>query len=81
VTATTWCSRIGILGLPKAKPGFTASFPAPSAVLELLKPVTRFPPMWAYACGVVSSGAPIVEIKYIALVGMILAGPLVCAMR
>ena len=27
------------------------------AVLELLKPVTWFPPMWAFACGVVSSGA------------------------
>ena len=57
-----------------------AAYPAPSAVLELLKPITWFPPMWAYACGVVSSGAPIVENKYVALVGMILAGPLVCAM-
>ena len=30
--------------------------PDPAAVLELLKPITWFPPMWAYGCGVVSSG-------------------------
>ena len=34
--------------------------PAPSlaTVLELLKPITWFPPMWAFGCGVVSSGLP-----------------------
>ncbi|MEO1305203.1 MAG: bacteriochlorophyll/chlorophyll synthetase, partial [Pseudomonadota bacterium] len=26
-------------------------------VLELFKPVTWFPPMWAFMCGVVSTGA------------------------
>jgi len=36
--------------------------------------------MWAFACGVVSSGAPIVENRYTALVGVLLVGPLVCAM-
>jgi chlorophyll synthase len=60
--------------------GSAASYPAPSAVLELLKPITWFPPMWAFACGVVSSGVPIVQHGYTALVGMILAGPLVCGM-
>ena len=35
------------------------SRPAPSAILELLKPITWFPPMWAYGCGIVSSGVPI----------------------
>ncbi len=30
--------------------------PQPAAVLELLKPVTWFPPMWAYLCGAVSAG-------------------------
>jgi len=60
--------------------GSAAAYPVPSAVLELLKPITWFPPMWAFACGVVSSGAPIIEHGYTALVGMILAGPLVCAM-
>ena len=57
-----------------------ASVPAPSAILELLKPITWFPPMWAFACGVVSSGVPILDNWYTALTGMILAGPLVCAM-
>jgi chlorophyll/bacteriochlorophyll a synthase len=57
-----------------------AAYPAPSAVLELLKPITWFPPMWAFACGVVSSGVPLATNWYTALVGVILAGPLVCAM-
>ncbi len=56
------------------------AYPAPSAVLELLKPITWFPPMWAFACGVVSSGVPILANWYIALAGIVLAGPLVCAM-
>jgi chlorophyll/bacteriochlorophyll a synthase len=56
------------------------TYPAPSAVLELLKPITWFPPMWAFACGVVSSGVPIWPNWYTALAGIILAGPLVCAM-
>lgn len=57
-----------------------ASYPAPSAVLELLKPITWFPPMWAFSCGVVSAGVPILQNWHVALLGVILAGPLVCAM-
>lgn len=46
--------------------------------MELLKPVTWFAPMWALGCGVVSSGAPILE-RWPSIVGAILlAGPLVC---
>ena len=56
------------------------SYPAPAAVLELLKPVTWFPPMWAFACGVVSSGVPILAHWHVAALGIVLAGPLVCAM-
>ena len=56
------------------------TIPEPAAVLELLKPITWFPPMWAFACGVVSSGAPIMANAGIALTGIVLAGPLVCAM-
>jgi chlorophyll synthase len=53
--------------------------PALSAVTELLKPITWFPPMWAFACGVVASGVP-TEGRWLAvLVGVVLAGPLVCA--
>ncbi len=53
--------------------------PHPAAVLELLKPITWFPPMWAYACGVVSSGAALAGNWPQALLGVLLAGPLVCA--
>ena len=52
--------------------------PSASAFLALLKPVTWFPPMWAYACGVISSGvAPAGRALDVAL-GVFLAGPLVC---
>ncbi|HSQ72923.1 MAG TPA: chlorophyll synthase ChlG [Rubrivivax sp.] len=57
---------------------FTA-LPAPSAVAELLKPITWFPPMWAFACGVVASGAAVTEHWPLVLLGVLLAGPLVCA--
>ena len=53
--------------------------PAPAAVLELFKPITWFPPMWAFGCGVVSSGRPLAGHWTVALVGILLAGPLVCA--
>jgi len=56
------------------------TYPEPSAVLELLKPITWFPPMWAFACGVVSSGQPVLPNARIVLTGIVLAGPLVCAM-
>lgn len=58
----------------------TRTLPAPAAVLELLKPITWFPPMWAFACGVVSSGQPIAANWLVAVTGITLAGPLVCAM-
>jgi len=52
--------------------------PMPSVVLEFLKPITWFPPMWAFGCGVVSAGvAPDHKWALIA-VGIVLAGPLVC---
>ncbi len=54
--------------------------PALSAVLELLKPITWFPPMWAFLCGVVSSGVSITDNWMLMLAGMVLAGPLVCGM-
>ena len=53
--------------------------PAPTAVLELLKPITWFAPMWAFACGVVSSGLPLSTRWIFAFAGVVLAGPLVCA--
>ena len=53
-------------------------FPRLRDVLELLKPVTWFPPMWAFMCGVVSSGVPLGERWGFLVAGMLLAGPLVC---
>ena len=54
--------------------------PEPAAILVLLKPVTWFPPMWAFMCGVVSSGAAILGNAPTILLGIVLAGPLVCGM-
>ena len=53
--------------------------PSLSAVAELLKPITWFPPMWAFACGVVASGASLQDRWPLVLTGVALAGPLVCA--
>jgi chlorophyll synthase len=55
------------------------TLPAPSAVAELLKPITWFPPMWAFACGAVSSGASADGRLWLVAAGVLLAGPLVCA--
>ena len=50
-----------------------------SAVAELLKPITWFPPMWAFSCGVVASGVPMEGRWGLAVIGIALAGPLICA--
>ncbi|MEO1637951.1 MAG: chlorophyll synthase ChlG [Pseudomonadota bacterium] len=50
------------------------------ATLTLLKPHTWFPPMWAYLCGVVSSGANPLDHWPLVLLGLVLAGPIVCGM-
>ena len=52
--------------------------PNAAAVLELLKPITWFAPMWAFACGVVSSGRPMDGRWALVLAGVALSGPLVC---
>ena len=56
------------------------SYPAAGVVLELLKPITWFPPMWAFACGAVSSGVSLTSHWGLLLAGIALSGPLVCAM-
>src|SRR5512140_1940901 len=50
-----------------------------SAVAQLLKPITWFPPMWAFSCGVVASCQPLAGRWWLVLLGIVLAGPLVCA--
>ena len=54
--------------------------PSLISLLELIKPVTWFPPMWAFLCGVVSVGAFNSNNIILILCGLLLAGPLVCGM-
>ena len=52
--------------------------PSASATLALLKPITWFPPMWAFACGVVSVSSSPGDRWAAIVLGVLLAGPLVC---
>jgi len=67
--------------MPSSNPASVDShgLPQPAAVLQLLKPVTWFPPMWAFLCGVVSAGQPFSGQLLIIFLGVLLTGPLVCA--
>ena len=56
------------------------SLPEPRAMLRLIKPVTWFPPIWAYLCGSVSAGVPLASQWPLVVLGMLLAGPIVCGM-
>jgi chlorophyll synthase len=55
-------------------------YPEPRAMLRLIKPITWFPPVWAFLCGAVSSGIPIGANWPTVVLGMVLAGPVVCGM-
>ena len=55
-----------------------ARIPAIRDVVELTKPVTWFPPMWAFMCGVVSSGVSIADNWIFLTAGIVLTGPIVC---
>jgi len=55
-------------------------YPEPRAMLRLLKPITWFPPIWAFLCGAVASGVPLGANWQTVLLGMVLAGPVVCGM-
>lgn len=61
-----------------ASPIPAATRPDFGAVLELLKPITWFPPMWAFGCGVVSSGVSSAGRWPLIALGVLLAGPMVC---
>jgi chlorophyll synthase len=55
-----------------------AALPAAADVLELSKPITWFPPMWAFGCGVLASGQPVAGKVLLLVAGVALTGPLVC---
>ncbi|GAB0116767.1 chlorophyll synthase ChlG [Acidisoma sp. 7E03] len=70
----------GTLGLmrPAAERPPAGRTPSPRAVLELLKPITWFAPIWAFGCGVVSAGGPGHRGWAVVALGAVLAGPLAC---
>ncbi|MBU3725788.1 MAG: chlorophyll synthase ChlG [Burkholderiaceae bacterium] len=57
----------------------TRATPDLMAVAELLKPITWFPPMWAFTCGVIASDVELLPNIGLILIGLLLTGPLVCA--
>lgn len=62
-----------------SNPALTVERPELLAVLQLLKPITWFPPMWAFMCGLVSSGVALSDFRWSLLIaGVLLTGPLVC---
>ncbi len=56
------------------------SYPDLLTSIELIKPITWFPPMWAFLCGAISTSA--ISINNLPLIGLgvFLAGPVVCGM-
>ena len=56
------------------------TFPSISSIVVLIKPITWFPPMWAFLCGAVSSSNISLDTSIILIIGLILSGPIVCGM-
>jgi chlorophyll synthase len=67
-------TRMSTKALPSSR-----AVPELRVVAELLKPITWFPPMWAFSCGVIASGVAFDGHWFTIIVGILLAGPLVCA--
>ncbi len=61
-------------------PRIPRRWPDPRAALRLIKPITWFPPMWAYLCGAISAGSAATGHWLFVLLGVTLAGPIVCGM-
>ena len=60
-----------------ANPGATSGASL-SDFVQLLKPITWFPPMWALMCGLVSGGMTPFQAPWLFVAGIVLTGPLVC---
>jgi chlorophyll synthase len=52
--------------------------PQLNGFVALLKPITWFPPMWAFLCGAVSAGSTLIDRPLLIIGGILLTGPLVC---
>ena len=55
------------------------ALPQISAITELFKPITWFPPVWAFACGAVATGQSLSDNWVLIVLGLVLTGPLVYA--
>lgn len=56
------------------------NIPSISSIIILIKPITWFPPMWAFLCGAVSSSNISLDTSMLLFIGLILSGPIVCGM-
>ena len=56
------------------------NIPSISSIISLIKPITWFPPVWAFLCGAVSSSNISLDTSMLLLIGLILSGPIVCGM-
>jgi chlorophyll synthase len=57
---------------------YAVTLPSPRVVVELLKPITWFAPMWAFGCGVASYAGTASGRWPVIIAGVLLAGPLIC---
>lgn len=64
--------------MPQSRAASLTGIPFWLSLVELLKPVTWFPPMWAFACGVVASGVAVETRLPFLIAGVLLAGPFLC---
>ncbi len=66
----------GAAGPPEKNPMLSTA--TINSFVELLKPITWFAPIWAFGCGVVSSGTAVIDRWPTVAAGFLLCGPLVC---
>jgi chlorophyll synthase len=57
---------------------YAVRLPSLRVVVELLKPITWFAPMWAFGCGVASYAGAASGRWPVIIAGVLLAGPLIC---
>ena len=70
--------EVGQAGVGVGPARLPRRYPEPAAALALFKPITWFAPMWAFGCGLVSSGVPLGRTPLTVGLGIVLAGPLLC---